>query len=82
MTFNLSNPIGTGTDAELLEFTRAAIARITMLGQHRTADGRTLTEANLPDLRKQVEWLEARVNGATSGSAANKTNYARRKRPV
>ena len=34
MAFNLANPIGTGTDAELLEFTRAAIARITMNVDH------------------------------------------------
>jgi hypothetical protein len=83
MAFDLANPIGTGTDAELLEFTRAAIARITVQGSMRMADGRTLTEANLADLRKQVEWLESRINAAatTSGGSGSKTNYARRQRP-
>ena len=79
MAFNLANPIGTGTDAELLEFTRAAIARITMHGSMRSEDGRMLTEANLPELRKQVDWLEQRIAAAET-TPGRKINYVSRRR--
>lgn len=79
--FDISNPIGTGTDAELLEFTRAAIAQITLHGQAYTQRGKELTRADLEALHKQVEWLEGRINAAanTSGSAVN---YAERRRAL
>lgn len=79
MAFDIENPIGTGTDAELLEFTRAAIAQITLHGKAYTVRGKTLTRADLPDLRKQVEWLEARIN---ADSGASKSNIASRQRPL
>ena len=65
MAFNLSNPIGTGTDSELLEFTRAAIAQITLHGQAYSIDGRQLTRADLADLREQLTYFESRVNAAS-----------------
>lgn len=81
MAFNLSNPIGTGTDAELLEFTRAAIAQITLHGQSYTISGRQLTRADLPTLHEQLKMFEARVNAA--GAASNrKSNLARLGRPA
>lgn len=80
MTFNISNPIGTGTDAELLELTRAKIAEITMHGQANTIRGKSLQNAELASLRNQVEWLEARIASAEGGG--NTTNYARRNRPA
>jgi hypothetical protein len=76
MAFDLENPIGTGTDAELLEFTRAAIAQITLHGQAYTQRGRAMTRADLADLQKQVTWLETRINAAAS-STANKSNLVR-----
>lgn len=79
MAFNISNPIGTGTDQELLEFTRAAIARITLQGVAYTDGGRQLTLADLPDLREQLRWLESRINTASS-SRSNKSNLASFKR--
>jgi hypothetical protein len=79
MAFDISNPIGTGTDAELLEFTRAAIATITLTGQAYTIRGRQLTRADLPDLREQLKWLEARIDADAGGS---KSNYAGRQRPL
>lgn len=78
MAFDIENPVGTGTDEELLEFTRAAIAEVTLHGHSRTIRGRMLTKSDLPELRKQVEWLENRINAA-SGSAVN---YAKRMPPV
>lgn len=66
MAFDISNPIGTGTDQELLEFTRAAIAQITLHGQAYAQDGRSLTRADLAGLREQVTWLESRI-AATAG---------------
>lgn len=77
MAFNLSNPIGTGTDAELLELTRAAIARITVLGERRLLHGKDVTEAALAELRKQADWLESKISAADNGNAVN---YARRVR--
>jgi hypothetical protein len=79
MAFNVSNPIGTGSDSELLELTRAAIVNVTLHGQAYSAGFGSLTRADLPTLHRQVEWLEARIN-ATSTSRANKNNYASRKR--
>lgn len=81
MAFNLANPIGTGTDQELVDFTRAAIAQITMTGQAYSIDGRQLTRADLSDLRKQLEYFESRVNSA-AGQSRNKENLARFRRPA
>jgi len=71
MAFNLSNPIGTGTDSELLEFTRAAIAQITLHGQAYTIEGRQLTRADLADLREQLTFFESRVNSANGRGRDN-----------
>lgn len=71
MTFNLSNPIGTGTDAELLELTRAAIAQITVHGQSYQMGERQLTRADLPTLHEQVKWLEARLAAASRRPKSN-----------
>lgn len=61
MAFNISNPIGTGSDAELLQFTRAAIAQVTLGGEVIGMNGKTLTRADLPSLRDTVDWLEKRI---------------------
>lgn len=73
MAFQLANPIGTGTDQELLDFTRAAIAQVTLHGQMYTTSGRTLTRADLPTLHKQLEMFEARVNAGNGGLSTAKT---------
>jgi hypothetical protein len=80
MAFDIANPIGTGTDAELLEFTRAAIAQVTLHGQwYATGYGRSLTRADLPDLIAQAKWLEGKIaNAANTGGS--KVNYAVRGR--
>jgi hypothetical protein len=70
VAFDIENPVGTGTDAELLEFTRAAIAEITLHGFMRTGKGRTLTKENLSSLREQVDWLESRIASADSSVSA------------
>lgn len=77
MAFNLSNPIGTGTDSELLEFTRAAIAQITLHGQAYTIEGRQLTRANLPELREQLVFFESRVNSANGRTRDNLASLQR-----
>jgi hypothetical protein len=79
MAFNIENPVGTGTDDELLAFTRAAIARITLHGTAYTVDGMSLTRADLGALQKQAEWLEARISAASSSRTT--TNHARLGRP-
>jgi len=81
MAFNLANPIGTGTDQELVDFTRAAIAQITLNGQAYSIDGRELTRADLKDLRDQLAYFETRVNAA-AGPSRNKENLARFRRPA
>jgi len=80
MAFQLDNPIGEGTDAELLVFTRAAIAQITLHGSSYTNKGKQLTRANLADLQKQLEWLESRIAAAENGGFA--VNYATRGRAL
>jgi len=82
MAFNLANPIGTGSDQELLDFTRAAIAQITLQGQAYTIDGRELTRADLPTLHEQLKMFESRVNAAAGGASAAKSNIARFQRAV
>jgi hypothetical protein len=77
MAFNLSNPIGTGTDAELLEFTRAAIAQVTLHGQAYGMDGRTLTRADLGSLREQLVFFESRVNQSAGRSRDNVASLQR-----
>lgn len=79
MAFDLANPIGTGTDQEILDFTRAAIAQITLHGQAYTISGREMTRADLPTLHKQMEIFEARVNAAAGSS---RENLARFRRPA
>ncbi len=77
MAFNISNPIGTGTDSELLEFTRAAIAQVTLHGQAYTNDGRSLTRADLADLREQLKFFESRVNAAAGRRRDNLASLQR-----
>jgi hypothetical protein len=79
MAFDIANPIGTGTDAELLAFTRAAIAQVTLHGVMYTTSGRSLTRADLPSLHKQLVMFEARVN---AGAGNNGINLASIRRPV
>lgn len=71
MAFEIANPVGSGTDQELLDFTRAAIAQVTLHGQMYTTSGRTLTRADLPALHKQLLMFEARVNVAAGQNGAN-----------
>lgn len=71
MAFNIANPIGTGTDAELLALTRAAIAQVTMHGQSYAMGDRQLTRADLAGLWEQVRTLEARIGCASSSSRSN-----------
>jgi hypothetical protein len=79
MAFNLTNAIGTGTDSELLEFARAAIAAITLNGQAYTVRGKMLTRADLPELTALVTWLEKRIDADVGSS---KVNYVQRQRAL
>lgn len=81
MVFAITNPIGTGTDQELLDYTRAAIAQVTMHGQAYGIDGRTLTRADLRSLREQESYYEAKVNAA-AGQTRSKENLVRFRRPA
>lgn len=82
MAFDIANPIGTGTDQELLDFTRAAIAQITLQGQAYTISGRTLTRADLKTLRDQEQYYETKINAASAATSRNKSNQARIGRPL
>lgn len=77
MAFNLTNAIGTGTDDELLEFARAAIAQILLTGQAYGINGRTFDRADLAQLRETVTWLEGRVDAASGAAAAPKETVFR-----
>lgn len=80
MPFDIENPIGTGTDQELLELTRATIAKVTAFGETRGVNGRTITMSDLPSLYDAMERLEARISSATNGGSGSATNYASFKR--
>mgnify|MGYP001575296446 CR=1 FL=1 len=79
MAFDLANPTGTGSDQEILDFTRAAIAEITLYGKTITQDGKTMDRSDLPHLHQQMALFESRINAASGKST---TNYARRNRPL
>jgi hypothetical protein len=68
MAFNLSNPIGEGTDEEMLVFARAAIVNIMATGQAYGINGREMTRADLPELRETVTWLEERIAATANTS--------------
>jgi hypothetical protein len=65
-----------GSDQELLDLTRDAIAKITAGGQAYTSDGRSLTRADLGALWAQVRELEKRL--APAGSTYNHARLVRR----
>lgn len=69
---------GTGTDQELLDIYRAALAQIGSTGQAYGHDGRTLTRADLDEVRKTIEWLEGRIAGAENGPAKNLAKLVRK----
>lgn len=77
MAFNVANPIGTGTDAELLVLTRAAIAQITMHGQSYTIGDRTFNRADLAELWEQVRLLESRIGAASRRPRGNVVSLQR-----
>lgn len=79
MAFNVSNPYGTGTDAEILEFLRGAMVSVVMHGWYRMTDGRTVQHATPEQLQKVIDIYEAKV-AAASTSVAQATNHARRMR--
>ena len=81
MAFAIENLIGTGTDQELLDLTRAAIAKVTAHGQAYSIDGRSLTRADLKALHEQEQYYEIRVNAAL-GTSRDKQNIARLRRAV
>ncbi len=79
MAFTVSNPYGTGTDAEILEFLRGALVSVVMHGWYRMADGRTVQHATPDQLQKVIDVYEAKV-AAASTTTAQATNHARRMR--
>lgn len=69
---------GTGTDQELLDLTRAAIAQILATGQSYNGQGQAMTRANLAELREMEKHYEEKIAQASTGGFA--VNYARLKR--
>lgn len=62
---------GTGTNQELLDLTRAAIAQVMATGQAYSMDGRSLTRASLPELIAAEKYFAAKVaaESSTAGMA-------------
>lgn len=79
MAFNYQNLIGEGTDAELLVFARAAVASILVTGQAYGTNGRSLTRADLAQLRETITWLEGRIDASDSNTP--KETVVRLRRP-
>lgn len=72
-----SHSLGTGTDQELLDLCRAAIAQILLTGQSYTIEGRTFNRTDLNNLRELARELETRIDSASSGIAINLTSFRR-----
>jgi riboflavin synthase alpha subunit len=64
------------TNQELLEATRTAILEIVQTGQSISADGRSLTMANLSELRKLEAELKVEV-AAAAKAGRNRLLYVR-----
>jgi hypothetical protein len=65
--------------AEMVALTREAIARVIKLGVSYTVSGQTITRADLPTLRKELEhWTRA----ANQAAGNQSTNLARLRRGV
>jgi len=81
MAFDLENPVGTGTDTELLAFWRAHLAMLPLHGQRRVVRGR---EVELPSAKETLEIIrdiETRINSAAA-VAGGAVNYAVRYRAL
>lgn len=63
---SINTSVQTFTDTELLNLYRLALAKIAA-GQSYQMNGRMLTNADLKDVREQIDWLEARINAAAAG---------------
>lgn len=83
MAFNVSNPIGTGTDQEIVDLYRACLVAISFEGQSHTIGNRTFTHADVNAVQKIIETYEARVRAAAGGGGlSGACNYAARRRPL
>jgi hypothetical protein len=67
-----------GTDAEMLVAVRAAIVRVTVVGQSYVIRNRTYTDADLRELRLWETALQRRITNASSGMARNIARNNRR----
>lgn len=81
MAFLITNPHGTGTDAELLEIARGMLAQVMLYGHAYDIEGKRVDRSSLKDLRETITWLEARV-AAENTIAGNAVNYAQRARAL
>lgn len=68
----------TYTDEELLALYREAIAQLSVAQTYRL-DGVEYTRAQLPHLRKVVEWLESRIAVASGRQAHNTARFGRQR---
>lgn len=58
--------VQTHTDAQLLALYRDCMAKIA-LGQSYSMNGRTMSRADLKEVREMIEWLEERVETDAAG---------------
>lgn len=72
MAFQIANPLGTGSDQEILDLIRAAIVKVTVAGQSYAIGGRTFTRASLRELQELETIYQQRV-AAASTSQRNET---------
>ena len=53
--------MATHTDEDLLALYKEAVAQLATAQSYTMPGGRSLTRASLPEIRKTIEWLEARI---------------------
>lgn len=81
MAFNVNNPVGSGTPAEMLVLIEAAIVTVATMGQNYMIGGRTFTRADLGELRQIRRDLKLEI-ASTSASAGSRDNFAVRRRAL
>ena len=79
MAFTYANNAGTGTDQEILEYARGALARILATGQAHGFDGSNWTAADVDKVQAIIDIYQGRVDRAKT--TRQPYNQARLVRP-
>lgn len=77
MAFQYANPIGEGTDAELLVYARSALARSIMSGKFVTVNGTQIMWSTVGELQTLIGWLESRIDADSNAPTETLVRFKR-----